>query len=143
MIVWKSATFHGSLIFQNEFASSVLFTSTLNNASWVLTNIYAPCTYVGKRNFIQWFKNIHMPDDVEWLVVGDFKLYRDPADRNRPKADIPEMLMFNEAISALGLIELPLKGQHFTWTNRQHPPLLERLDWFFYFCKLDTFISYY
>jgi endonuclease/exonuclease/phosphatase family metal-dependent hydrolase len=72
-----------------------------------------------------------MADDVEWLVVGDFNLYRNPADRNRPEADIPEMLMFNEAISALGLIELPLKGQRFTWTNRQHPPLLERLDWFF------------
>jgi endonuclease/exonuclease/phosphatase family metal-dependent hydrolase len=33
--------------------------------------------------------------------------------------------------SVLELVELPLKGQHFTWTNKQHPPLLERLDWFF------------
>lgn len=41
------------------------------------------------------------------------------------------MLLFNEAISALGLVELPLKGQRYTWTNKQHPPLLERLDWFF------------
>jgi hypothetical protein len=39
--------------------------------------------------------------------------------------------MFNEAISALGLIKLPLKGKRFTWSNKQHPPLLERLDWFF------------
>lgn len=39
--------------------------------------------------------------------------------------------MFNAAISALGLVELPLKGKRFTWTNKQHPPLLERLDWFF------------
>ena len=41
------------------------------------------------------------------------------------------MYMFNAAISALGLVELPLKGKRFTWTNKQHPPLLERLDWFF------------
>lgn len=39
--------------------------------------------------------------------------------------------MFNDAISKLGLIEIPLKGQRFTWTNKQHPPLLEHLDWFF------------
>jgi len=39
--------------------------------------------------------------------------------------------MFNAAISALGLVEIPLKGQRFTWSNKQHPPLLERLDWFF------------
>jgi endonuclease/exonuclease/phosphatase family metal-dependent hydrolase len=72
-----------------------------------------------------------MPDDVDWLVVGDFNLYRNPLDRNKPGADIADMLMFNEAISSLGLIELPLKGQRFTWTNKQHPPLLERLEWFF------------
>lgn len=42
-----------------------------------------------------------------------------------------EIFLFNDAISALGLIELPLKGKRFTWTNKQHPPLLERLDWFF------------
>jgi hypothetical protein len=41
------------------------------------------------------------------------------------------MLLFNEAINALGLIELPLYGKKFTWTNKQPSPLLERLDWFF------------
>lgn len=41
------------------------------------------------------------------------------------------MLLFNEAISSLGLVEIPLHGRRFTWTNKQHPPLLERLDWFF------------
>jgi len=40
-------------------------------------------------------------------------------------------LLFNKAISKLGLVELPLHGRHFTWTNKQFPPLLERLDWFF------------
>ena len=39
--------------------------------------------------------------------------------------------MFNEDISALGLVELPFKGKRITWSNKQHPPLLERLDWFF------------
>ena len=38
--------------------------------------------------------------------------------------------MFNDAISALGLVELPLKGKRFTWLNKQRS-LLERLDWFF------------
>uniref|UniRef100_A0A453EXI1 Uncharacterized protein n=1 Tax=Aegilops tauschii subsp. strangulata TaxID=200361 RepID=A0A453EXI1_AEGTS len=39
--------------------------------------------------------------------------------------------MFNEAISELGLIELPLKGRQFSWSNMQDSPLLEKLDWFF------------
>jgi len=72
-----------------------------------------------------------MPDTIDWLIVGDFNLYRNPEDRNRDGANFPAMLMFNDAISSLGLIELPLKGQRFTWSNKLHPPLLERLDWFF------------
>lgn len=58
-------------------------------------------------------------------------MLRKPEDRNREGGDINEMYLFNEAISALGIVELPLLGRHFTWTNKQTPPLMERLDWFF------------
>jgi hypothetical protein len=70
-------------------------------------------------------------------VVGDFNLYRSPNDRNKPGADFAEMFMFNEPISKLGLVELPLRGKRFTWTNKQESPLLERLDWFFFMSQLD------
>jgi hypothetical protein len=41
------------------------------------------------------------------------------------------MMAFNDAISKLGVIEIPLFGQEFTLTNKQQNPLLERMDWFF------------
>jgi hypothetical protein len=41
------------------------------------------------------------------------------------------MLDFNNTISQLDLQETPLKGQAFTWSNMQHHPLLEKLDWCF------------
>jgi hypothetical protein len=41
------------------------------------------------------------------------------------------MLKFNEAISNIDLVEIPLHGLSFTWYNRQREPLLQRLDWFF------------
>ena len=41
------------------------------------------------------------------------------------------MFIFNEIIGHLGLLELPLKGRRFTWSNMQENPLLEQLDWFF------------
>jgi hypothetical protein len=41
------------------------------------------------------------------------------------------MFLFNEIIGHLGLLELPLKGRRFTWSNMQAQPLLEQLDWFF------------
>jgi hypothetical protein len=41
------------------------------------------------------------------------------------------MLKFNLAISQLGIQEIPLKGQPFSWSNMQRHPLLEKLDWCF------------
>ena len=63
--------------------------------------------------------------------MGDFNFIRSPEDRNRPGGDVNQMLLFNEAISNLGLIELPLKGRQFSWSNMQDSHLLEKLDWFF------------
>jgi hypothetical protein len=42
-----------------------------------------------------------------------------------------DIATFNEIISYLGLIELPIKGRSFTWSNMQTNPLLVQLDWFF------------
>jgi hypothetical protein len=72
-----------------------------------------------------------MPVDSEWLVIGDFNLIRKPEDKNKPGGIMREMMDFNDAIRRHGLEELRLNGAQFTWTNKQHSPLLERLDWFF------------
>ena len=114
IIVWNSTIFSSTMIFQNAYAVSIEFTSLHSNVTWILTNIYAPCTPHGKREFLRWFKHIHMPDHIDWLIVGDFNLYRSPTDRSREGADHAEIYLFNEAISALGLIELPLKVKRFT-----------------------------
>lgn len=131
LVAWKSSIFGGSEIFQNNFAISVEFFSTISNDSWILTSVYGPYDPEGKEAFMSWFENIHMLDEVDWLVVGDFNLYRKTEDRNRPGRSVADMLLFNNAISSLGLVEIPLHGRRFTWTNKQQPPLLERLDWFF------------
>jgi hypothetical protein len=60
-----------------------------------------------------------MPSSQPWLVLGDFNLIRRPENRNKPGGDPNLMMAFNEAISKLGMIELPLAGQGFTWSNKQ------------------------
>jgi hypothetical protein len=85
--------------------------SKLNGQKWILTNIYAPCTTNGKAGFLNWFKNIYMPKDKLWIVMADFNLIRRSENRNKPSGDTNLMFAFNEAISKLGIIELPLSGQ--------------------------------
>jgi hypothetical protein len=101
IVIWKSSLFHGTLVFHNSYAISIDFASRHNDAHWLLTNIYAPCTSSGKHQFLDWFMNIQMPDNISWIVVGDFHFYRSSDDLIRPSGDISDMLLFNEAINYL------------------------------------------
>jgi hypothetical protein len=51
--------------------------------------------------------------------------------RNKPGGNFNDMNIFNDIINHLGLVELPIKGRAFTWSNMQLNPLLVQLDWFF------------
>jgi hypothetical protein len=73
-----------------------------------LTNVYGPCAADRKVQFLDWFKHIDMPDSMDWIIMGDFNFIRSPADRNGEGGDVNDMLAFNEAISNLSLVELPL-----------------------------------
>lgn len=83
LTAWKNSLFSGELVFSNEYAISVEFTSRHSNDSWIVTNVFGPCTVEGKRGFTDWLKQIEMPEEIEWLIMGDFNLMRKPEDRNR------------------------------------------------------------
>jgi exonuclease III len=131
IIIWNESLFKGALEFQNDFSISVKFTCNISNDTWYLTKIYGPSHSDRKEEFLQWFSNISMPNDTDWLIMGDFNFIRNAHDRNKPGGNITEMLQFNVAISNLGLVEIPFKGRKFTWSNMQADPLLEKLDWVF------------
>jgi len=65
VIIWKSSLFLGTKIFQNDFCLSLEMCSKFDDDTWILSNIYAPCTYAGKRDFLRWFKNVSMPDMIK------------------------------------------------------------------------------
>jgi hypothetical protein len=66
---------------------------------------------------------------MSWLFLGDFNFISSSDEWNKLGANTKLMMNFNVAISQLGVQEIPLKGQSYTWSNMQHQPLLEKLDW--------------
>lgn len=52
VVAWKSSVFQGQLVFQNDYALSIQFNSLHNDAMWILTNVYVPCTPEGKKLWI-------------------------------------------------------------------------------------------
>jgi exonuclease III len=131
---WKSSRFIGKRIFQNKFALSTEFTSTMSGERWILTNVYAPCSPNGRQDFLNRMNDIDMHVDTDWLLIGDFNLIRRLFDQNKNGGNIHDMLIFNATLSNLRLEELKFFGNKYTWANKQESPLFERLDWFFTSC---------
>ena len=96
-----------------------------------MVNVYGPCQGETRVDYTTWLLNLHIPHNEDWLLVGDFNYIRSPNNRNKPGGNINDMITFNDFIRTQGLIELPLKGRSYTWSNMQEDPLLEQLDWFF------------
>lgn len=97
----------------------------LRSGLWIQ---FGPCQGALRDEFVHWLYHLQIPSDDKWLLLGDFNFIRSLDNRNLPGGDINDIFLFNEIISHLGLLELPLKGRAFTWSNMQEQPLLEQLD---------------
>lgn len=123
--------FTGKVISQNYFHITIEFISNLDNSSWFLTNVYGPNSAEDKLEFTTWLQNLNINQSKLWMILGDFNYIRGPDNRNKPGGDTNSMMTFNNIIINLDLVEIPLKGRSFTWSNQQESPLLEKLDWIF------------
>ena len=92
---------------------------------------YGPCQSPARDEFVQWLYNLDINCDDKWLLLGDFNFMRSLENRNLPGGNVNDIFLFNEIIGHLGIVELPIKGRKFTWSNVQSQPLLEQIDWFF------------
>lgn len=132
LICWVGAHFLANVLCITKSAIVVRFTSNHCGDVWTLVSVYGPCQEPDRSLFVQWLFDLDIPDNENWILMGDFNFYRSIDNRNRAGGNMNGMMIFNSVIiSNLGLLELPLKGRSFTWSNMQDCPLLQQLDWFF------------
>lgn len=53
------------------------------------------------------------------VIYGRFNFMQSLENRNLPSGNIDDIMKFNEIISGLVLLELPIKGRQYTWSNMQ------------------------
>jgi exonuclease III len=130
LVLWVGNSFVGEVLLEESFGIVISFTSVLSLEKFTLVNVYGPCEGLERENFVAWLFHLDIADDEIWILLGDFNFYRFVENRNQPGANLSDIETFNEIISYLGLIELPIKVRSFTWSNMQRDPLLVQLDWF-------------
>lgn len=96
----------------------------------MLTNVYGPSWASARQQFFHELDNIKPPDDIPWMICGDFNTILDPEDRSSQISNWREPVRFAQLISSLGLINLNLLGRKYTWSNARQAPTMARLDRF-------------
>ena len=81
LIAWNEHILKGHLFHVNDYSISISFSSNHNGDNWILSNIYGPCQNEERFNFLECFRNFQIPDDVNWMVLGDFNHIRYPYNR--------------------------------------------------------------
>lgn len=131
LVGWVDSVFQGTIHEIQDFAVTIDFKARHNAEKWRLTTVYGPCQGEKRDTFAQWMYDLQVDPEQNWMFVGDFNFYRFMDNRNREGANVHDMNIFNAIINNLGLVEIPLKGRQYTWSNMQESPLLEQLDWCF------------
>jgi len=73
---------------------------------------------------ISWWK-------LPWCIGGDFNITRFTVERSRDVRFSVAMMEFSEFIYEQGLMDLPIAGGSFTWSNNQDIS---------YWCRIDRFL---
>ncbi|WVZ82473.1 hypothetical protein U9M48_029730 [Paspalum notatum var. saurae] len=95
---------------------------------WWLTNVYGPPNRAEKDAFLLELRDVRAGCPGPWLLVGDFNLIYQAADKNNGRLHRSLMARFRAVLDDLLLSELLLSGRLFTWSNGRDSPTLERLD---------------
>uniref|UniRef100_A0A2N9G4U0 Reverse transcriptase domain-containing protein n=1 Tax=Fagus sylvatica TaxID=28930 RepID=A0A2N9G4U0_FAGSY len=107
----------------------------------VFSRVYGP-QVDGERGFF-WdeLAGINSWWGVPWCVGGDFNVVRFLSERSRAASFSPAMVGFSDFISNLGLLDPPLEGGSFTWSNNRGNPSMSRIDRFLFTTDWDGCFS--
>jgi exonuclease III len=81
-----------------------------------------------KQTFLNELHDLRAATNIPLLIVGDFNIIYQAADKNNDRLNLRAMRRFRQALDDMQLQELHLHGRLYTWSNERRHPTLVRLD---------------
>ncbi|XP_058078548.1 uncharacterized protein LOC131226846 [Magnolia sinica] len=111
-----------------------------NNLRCLISSVYGPSIDSSRVEFWEELTSPRQSLSGPCCVVGDFNIIRYTEEHLRSRKVSSAMRAFSDWIENQELVDLPLLGAKFTWTNGRANPILSRLDRFLVSPKwLETF----
>lgn len=128
LTAWDADVLKLMVVLERDYTVTTSFLLNADGSPLSVTNVYAPSDHRRKSAFLAELSSIATSLDGPWMIIGDFNMTRVPTVKNNHNFNFVEAGMFNDMISAAGLMEIPLVDRAFTWSNKRDIPTLARLD---------------
>lgn len=109
-----------------DFFVSVLYKSKEEKGVWAFSGVYGPCDQNLMSVLWEELNRLKRGWQAPWCAGGDFSAVRCPEERLGGKRFSRHMQGFNNFIQEFGLVDLPLQGATFTWSNGRVSSRLDR-----------------
>jgi len=106
------------------------FRSVADNFAWAFAGVYGPNLDSLRSSLWDELAGLSSWWELPWCIGGDFNVTRFPAERSRDVRLNAAMMEFSNFIFEQDLMDLPLTGGPFTWSNNQEFSSWSRLDRF-------------
>ncbi|GMI98534.1 hypothetical protein HRI_003522700 [Hibiscus trionum] len=100
------------------------------NFRCLLINIYAPNDAAERQILFCELKKLILQINLPCLLGGDFNIVLNEEERIGVSFNKRAVRIFSQFIEDLSLVDIPLKGSYFTWSNHRGVPSFSRLDRF-------------
>lgn len=113
-----------------NFSISIFCRNKADGLKWAFSGVYGPTDQSDFSYVSNELGLIGEDWGVPWCLGGDFNVVKSPKERRGTSHYTQNMQMFNNFIEEWGLVDLPLRGAKYTWTNNQSSKVCSRLDRF-------------
>ena len=115
-----------------HFSVSCKFRKVTNQQEWAFSGVYGLNANNERRLMWDELSGINHWWEVPWCVGGDFNVIRFPSERLGATGYSSAMFDFSDFISLHGLVDMPLEGGAFSWSNNRSNASMSRIDRFLF-----------
>jgi exonuclease III len=138
LLAWDKDMISVSNTVNRSFTISAMVQVSSNSPPFLLTTCYGPSEDSQKEEFLAELASIKPITNVPWLIIGDFNLIYQAADKSNLNLNRRLMGKFRRALDECELMELSLQNRRYTWSNVRESPTLVRLDRAFYTAEWEV-----
>ncbi|XP_058220671.1 uncharacterized protein LOC131330923 [Rhododendron vialii] len=127
--IWNRKFFKADNIISHR--SFIVMHGVINNSfPCCLANVYAPNEVEDRRVLWDELLGLKGNSSTPWCIGGDFNEISSISERKGCQRLERGMKEFLEFFNSMELLDIPMIGRKFTWTNYQDHAILSRLDRF-------------